>query len=45
MLNSSQGSDPVVVGWGRRGDDAFLSVDAGATAARQLFVQFATLAK
>lgn len=41
-LNASPGSDPVVLGWGKRGDDAFLSADAATNAARQLLVQIAT---
>ncbi len=45
MLTAQQGNEPIVVGWGKRGDDAFLSVDAGANAVRQLFIQMATFGK
>ncbi len=45
LLAAQQGNDPVVVGWGKRGDDAFLSIDAATNAARQLFIQFASLGK
>ncbi len=38
-LTSEGGSDGIVIGWGRRGDNAFASIDAGNVAARQVLQQ------